>query len=373
MTSPQTGTVALFSTSFLPYSQTFIYDEIRAHERYEIDVFCKARLNADRFPYSRYHKPPRWAEVVYENVAYWPAFSRILGQGAHDLIHAHFGTGAVYALPYVRKHKLPFIITFWGNDVSALMGSQRYQPRRWRYLLYAPRLMQQADLMLGVSGEMCELLIEMSGRPEAVRLYHHGVDLTRFHRIETDEDVPEIVMIGRFTEKKGHRYALRAFERVIQAGRPARLTFIGSGELEAACRAYVQEKGLTPHVTFAGVLTPQETADRLARADVALVPSVVARDHDREGSPTVLREASASEVPVVGTYHAGLPEVVEDGETGFLVPERNVALLADRLITLIDDPALRRRMGEQARAKMEREFDLFEQVRVLEGHYDSVR
>ena len=374
METSSTGRVALFSTRFVPYSQTFIYDEVRAHERYEIDVFCKERLNEDRFPYdeARVYQPPGWAEKIYENVAYWPAFDRQIRDGDYDLIHAHFGTTAVYALPYVWRYDLPFVVTFWGNDVGALVGSQRFKPTRWRYVTLAPKIMAAADLMLGVSEELCAWLREFSGRPEAVQPYRHGVDLSKFHPDPAERDVPEVVMVGRFTEKKGHRYALRAVSQAIDDGCDLHLSLIGSGELEAECRAYVRDHGLEEHVTFHGVLSHEETADRLAGADIALVPSVVARNHDREGSPTVVKEACASGVPVIGTYHAGIPETVDDGETGFLVPERNVPALADRLITLLNDRDRREAFGRAARQKMEREFDLFEQVRTLEKHYDQV-
>ncbi len=368
------GTVALFSTSFLPYSQTFVYDEIRAHRRYDVDVFCKERLNADRFPYDRIYKPAgSLREKLYENMAYWPAFDRILAKGGHALVHAHFGTGAVYALPYVRKHRLPFIVTFHGNDVAALIGPQRFRPARWRYVLRAKKIMQRADLMLAVSTEFCDILSSLSGRPDAVKLYRIGVDLARFHRSETRSSIPEIIMVGRFTEKKGHIYALRAFTHVIRKGRTAHLTLVGDGALEDECRNYVAREDLSERVTFAGSLPPERTAEMLGAADIALAPSVVARNGDREGSPIVVREAGACEVPVIGTRHSGIPESIEDGVTGYLVRERDATALADKLQCLIDDADLRRRMGVAARAKMEREFDLFKQVEILESHYDSVR
>lgn len=375
MDTSSSGSVALFSTRFVPYSQTFVHDEVRAHERYDVDVFCKERLNADRFPYpaERIYQPPGWAEKIFENVAYWPSFDRQIQRGSYDLVHAHFGTAAVYALPYVWRHDLPFVVTFWGNDVGALVGSQRFKPTRWRYVALAPRIMAAADLMLGVSEELCAWLRQFSGRPDAVQSYRHGVDLSKFQPTSVERDVPEVVMVGRFTEKKGHRYALRAVTEALRAGCDLHLSLIGSGELEGDCRTYVRNQGLDEHVTFHGVLSHEETADRLAQADIALVPSVVARNHDREGSPTVVKEAAASGVPVVGTYHAGIPETVDDGETGFLVPERNVPALADRLATLLNDGELRARFGQAARKKMEREFDLFDQVRTLERHYDRVR
>lgn len=372
--SPSAGRVALFADRFLPYSQTFIYDEIRAHERYAVDVFCKERLNADRFPYDRVTHPTTWlGQRLYENVGYWPRFDRIIGQTEYDLLHAHFGTTAVYVLPYVLRYDLPFVVTFWGNDVSVLLGTQRYNPKNWRYLALRQTIMDRADLLLCVSTELAEFVREMSGRPEAVEVWSHGIDLDRFRPVEHENEVPSVLMVGRFTEKKGHVYALRAFANALDAGSVAHLTLIGDGERESRCRALARTLGIEEHVTFAGVLPPAEVAERLARADVALVPSVVARNHDREGSPTVAKEAAACGVPVVGTYHAGLPAIVDDGETGLLVPERDVAALTDALARLLDDAALRRRLGRAARDKMEREFDLHAQVRTLERYYDQIR
>ena len=372
--SPSAGRVALFADRFLPYSQTFIYEEIRAHERYAVDVFCKERRNADRFPYDRVAHPTTWlGQRLYENVGYWPRFDRMIGRGDYDLLHAHFGTTAVYALPYVLRHDLPFVVTFWGNDVSVLLGTQRYNPKNWRYLALRQTIMDRADRMLCVSRELAAFVREMSGRPEAIEVWSHGVDLDRFRPVEHANEVPSVVMVGRFTEKKGHGYALRAFAEALSTGAEAHLTLIGDGEREARCRALARTLGIEKHVTFAGVLPPAEVAERLARADVALVPSVVARDHDREGSPTVAKEAAACGVPVVATWHAGLPAIVDDGETGLLVPERNVAALSAALGRLLADDALRRRLGRAARRKMEREYDLHAQVQALERHYDQIR
>ena len=372
--SPSAGRVALFADRFLPYSQTFIYEEIRAHERYAVDVFCKERRNADRFPYDRVAHPTTWlGQRLYENVGYWPRFDRMIGRGDYDLLHAHFGTTAVYALPYVLRHDLPFVVTFWGNDVSVLLGTQRYNPKNWRYLALRQTIMDRADRMLCVSRELAAFVREMSGRPEAIEVWSHGVDLDRFRPVEHANEVPSVVMVGRFTEKKGHGYALRAFADALSTGAEAHLTLIGDGEREARCRALARTLGIEKHVTFAGVLPPAEVAERLARADVALVPSVVARDHDREGSPTVAKEAAACGVPVVATWHAGLPAIVDDEETGLLVPERNVAALSAALGRLLADDALRRRLGRAARRKMEREYDLHAQVQALERHYDQIR
>jgi len=366
------ATAAVFTNRFLPYSQTFVYDEVCAHERYDVEVFCKERLNQDRFPYDAVRTPSSWlAKRVYENVRYWPPFDRALARGSYALVHAHFGYAAMHAAPVAFRNDLPLIITFWGNDVAVLIGSQRLNIKNWDYAALMPRIMNRAARMLCVSKEMCELVSDLSGRPDAVEWWRPGIDLSRYRPSEQTNDPPEVVMVGRFTEKKGHVYALRAFARVIASGREARLTFVGDGRLEAQCRRLVREYNLQEHVRFAGVLRPPEVAECVRTSDVALVPSVVARNQDREGSPTVAKEASACGVPVIGTYHAGIPEIIEDGTTGLLVPERHVEALAEALTRLLDDPDLRSEMGRAGRAKMEREFRLEDRVAALEDHYDA--
>jgi colanic acid/amylovoran biosynthesis glycosyltransferase len=99
----------------------------------------------------------------------------------------------------------------------------------------------------------------------------------------------------------------------------------------------------------------------------------VTADGNRESGLMVVKEASATGVVPIGTYHGGIPEIIEDGRTGFLVPERDVEALAERLGWLVADAELRRRMGEAARAKMEREYDNTQRVAVLEALYDEAR
>lgn len=373
-TTSKDGTVAVFTNRFLPYSQTFIYDEICAHERYTVDVFCKKRMNDDRFPYDRYITPGSWLRTrVYENVRYWPPYARILAEGRHDVVHAHFGFAAMHAAPVAFRNDLPLVITLWGNDVSTLLSARRYALKNWDYALCMPSILRRAARVLCVSNEMAEHTALLSGRSDNVEWFRPGIDLDRYHPQPHDAEIPQIIMVGRFTEKKGHVYAIRAFAQALSRGVDAHLTFAGDGEREPACRRLVRDLGIDDHVTFAGVLTPDEVAHALATSDVALVPSVVARNHDREGSPTVAKEASACGVPVVGTFHAGIPEIVDHGTTGLLAPERDVDALANHLLTLVRDPDLRRSMGHAARQRMMREFDLNQRVDALERVYDAVR
>ena len=178
-------------------------------------------------------------------------------------------------------------------------------------------------------------------------------------------------MVGRFVEKKGFAYGIRAFAQALAGGCDAELVVVGSGELGPRLVHLVRELGITSHVDFRGALDSDQIADLLSEADVLMAPSVVAADGDRESGVIAIKEASASGAAVLGTYHGGIPEIIDDGQTGFLVPERHPELLGDRLQTLLTDRERARSMGRAGRLKMEREYDLTHQVDELETRYDE--
>ena len=355
---------AVFSTNFLDYSQTFVHHEVSQHTRYQVEVFCRKRLYPERFPFEPVHEGGRW----YGLSRHSRAFHRRIRSGGFDLIHGHFGTGSLYALPYVGE--LPLVVTFHGYDVPLLTQARRFLPQNWLYALLAPGLWRKLTLGLCASEELLELLVQAGIGRERLRLYRLGIELSAFARGPRAE-LPRVVMIGRFVEKKGFEYGLRAFAAARARGSRAELVLVGAGEREAGYRALVEQLGIAQDVRFAGVLAPAAVAELLGTSDVLMAPSVVAADGDRESGVIVVKEASASHVAVLGSQHGGIPEIIEPGVTGFLVPERDVEALATHLSWLLDDRALAARMGAAGRVKMEREYDLQARVRALEEHYDE--
>jgi colanic acid/amylovoran biosynthesis glycosyltransferase len=357
---------ALFSTNFLEYSQTFVYEEITHHRRYAVEMFCRKRVLADRFPFFPVHEGGLWYGATRESLR----FHRIFRARKFDLVHAHFGTGACYALPYARRHRLPLVVTFHGYDVPLIRSAERLLPKHWPYAVLAPAMLTGLTLGLCASHELLELLVECGVPRPRLRLYHLGVDLNAFRR-GARGPVPRVVMVGRFVEKKGFSYGIRAFAEALARGALGELVLVGDGEREPMLRALVDELGIGHAVRFAGVLPSREVADLLAESDILMAPSVVAIDGNRESGVIVLKEASASGLAVIGTYHGGIPEIIEDGKTGYLVPERDVTALAGRLELVLRDRLLCVQLGEAGRAKMEREYDLAQQVSELEERYDE--
>ncbi|MDB4989651.1 MAG: hypothetical protein JWN04_4829, partial [Myxococcaceae bacterium] len=357
--------VALFSTNFLEYSQTFVHEEITRHERYSVDVFCRKRHLPERFPFPRVHVGGKLYGATRESLNFHRAFRR----ERFDLVHGHFGTGACYAVPYAERYRLPLVVTFHGYDVPLLSSSERYLPRNWPYALFSPSMLERMTLGLCASRELLELLLDVGVPREKLRLYQLGVDLGAFSR-GARRAVPRVVMVGRFIEKKGFEYGVRAFAEALQRGARAELVLVGKGEREDKLRALVAALKIEHAVHFAGVLASHDVAKLLSESDVLMAPSVVAIDGNRESGVIALKEASAAGLAVLGTYHGGIPEIIDDGVTGYLVAERDVDTLSERLHRVLTDRALCERLGLAGRAKMEREYNADVQVKsVLESFY----
>lgn len=358
--------VAVFSTNFLEYSQTFVHEEITHHERYEVDVFCRTRHLPERFPFERVHVGGAIYGVTRESLQFHRAFRT----RRFDLVHGHFGTGACYAVPYAKRYRLPLVVTFHGYDVPLLGSRELYLPNNWVYGLFSGAMLETMTLGLCASRELMEMLLDFGVPAERLRLYHLGIDLQLFSR-GPRRPKQRVLMLGRFVEKKGFEFGVRAFAEALARGADAELVLIGGGEREGRLRALVEQLGIGHAVTFAGVQPSTEVARLLSEGDVLMAPSIVAINGNRESGVIALKEGSAASLAVLGTYHGGIPEIIEDGVTGFLVPERDVATLADRLVTVLSDRALSERMGRAGRAKMEREYDLTQQVSELEEYYDQ--
>jgi colanic acid/amylovoran biosynthesis glycosyltransferase len=362
--------VALFCTHFLRYSQGFVFEELQAHRRYRAEVFAWRRHFADRFPF----EPVHVANLAYIATRYSPAFVRRFEAQRFELVHAHFGPGGAYAQPYAERFDLPLLVTFHGYDVPLLSSAQRLLPVNWPYALRARSLLSRMTLGLCASSELEQMLLALGVPASKLRVHRLGIDLGAFVPVAKPETPVEVIMVGRFVEKKGFEYGIRAFAHALaQTRQPAKLTLVGSGEREAALRAEVQRLGLAPHVELAGVLRKDEVAERLRRAHILLAPSVVARGGNRESGLIVVKEASACATVPIGTRHGGIPEIIDDAQTGFLVPERDAQAMGERLALLLRERALRERLGAAARLKMEREYDNARRVEALEALYDEAR
>lgn len=305
----------------------------------------------------------------------WGALAERVRACGPVLVHAHFATDGLAALPLARALGVPLITSLRGYDVTrsreALLRSGRLS---WmRYALRRRRLMERGSLFLAVSDALCRRAVAQ-GFPEARTLTHYnGVDLSHFRPGERPPEPGLVLFVGRLVEKKGVALLLKAFAHVIAARPEARLRIVGDGPLAPALRSRAAALGIAAAVEFAGALPADEVAAQLRRAWLLAAPSLTASDGDAEGLPNTVVEAAASGLPVIASDHSGIPEAVEDGRTGLLVPEGDVEGLAHTITGLLGAPDRRSDMARAARALAEERFDLVRQTELLEAIYDRVR
>jgi glycosyltransferase involved in cell wall biosynthesis len=240
----------------------------------------------------------------------------------------------------------------------------------WRYqrLFQAP-----GSTALCVAEHLTRRVLEAGVPPDRAATFHLGIDLAEY---EPPERAPHgstlrVALVGRLMPVKGHATALRAFAGVARARPGSILELFGEGELEPSLRRLAGELGVADSVHFRGVVPVDVLRQELSRADVALQPSQIDPQGRIEGIPNATLEAMALALPVVATRHGGIPEAVRDGETGFLVPERDPAALEGRLMELAAAPERRLEMGRAARKRIEEEFALGAQGRHLSKHLEN--
>lgn len=361
---------ALAVGSWLPGSETFIYDQIVQAERYAPLVLARDLVPSRKaFPFDRVTALSPLELAAYYSFFRAPRFERTLRESGTQLIHAHFGTNGALIAPTARRLDLSLVTTLHGIDVGVLLG--KIPMKYWFYARGYRGMFEQSTLLLPASQELADRLVELGADPQKIKVHRLGVDLSRFQPLERPSRPPRFLMIGRLVEKKGFEYGIRAFAKIADRAPESRLTLIGDGPLTEKLQSLAVELKIDHRVDFKGALSRAEVSRFLAESDLLLAPSVVASNNDRDSGLIVLKEAGATAMASIGTYCGGLPEIVEDGVTGFLVKQHDVDALAEAMETLALDESLRTKMGCAARAKIERDYDMQRQNRKLETLFDS--
>jgi colanic acid/amylovoran biosynthesis glycosyltransferase len=336
----------------------------------------------------RYGAPPPGAEslALADLVKGWPLpfvarqmltmdpapYLRLLKGRAPALIHAHFGVEGVYALPVAKRLGIPLVTTFHGFDATLSTAALLASPAYAHYALGRSRLARHGNLFLCASGFIRERLLGMGFPPEHTRVHYIGVDCGAVTMRDPADEVLEILHVARLVEVKGTEYLIRAFALAAPQHPNARLVIIGDGPLRAKLEGLARNCGVAERVEFLGAMPHAQVLARMRRAAMLVLPSVRTASGRVEGLGMVTLEAAATGVPVIGSALGGIPEVVADGQTGFLVPERDPEALGGRIGALLADETLRRQFGAAARQRAEQNFDITRQTAALESLYDSL-
>lgn len=271
-------------------------------------------------------------------------------------LHAHF-VHSPAAVAYLCRQAggPPFSLTAHAKDLYTT------PPRKLRARARAARFVITCTESNG--RHLRELLGSDPGIP--IHVIHHGTDLERFHPDRRQPERGLIVSVGRLVPKKGFPYLLRALDLLVRAGCDVRCELYGGGERRGELEAMADALGLGDRLTFHGARPLDEIAAAYARATLFVLAPVVLADGDRDGIPNVLVEAMASGAPVVSTRISGIPELIEDGIDGMLVEPEDPEALATAMRRLLDDGELAARLAASGRRKVERDFDLVANSRLV--------
>ncbi len=236
---------------------------------------------------------------------------------------------------------------------------------------------EEAAFVVPISDYNREMIVtECNGQfSDKVIVIHCGVDTSIFQprTASTPHELGKgpfsILCIGTLHEVKGQTYLIQACRLLKEQGIDFMCHLIGDGPDEAMLKKQVTEWGLTDQVCFHGRLTREEIVKLLHMADVVATPSVPTSDGRREGIPVVLMEAMGSSVPVVASRLSGIPELVEEEVCGLLADPRDVTALANGLVRLYKEPALRQQFGQAGRARVVNSFDLYHNAETLAEYF----
>jgi colanic acid/amylovoran/stewartan biosynthesis glycosyltransferase WcaL/AmsK/CpsK len=276
--------------------------------------------------------------------------SAFLPRRTYDICYCAFAQDARRSLRIRRLGVLG------GKLVVALRGSDitRYLTHRGEGV-YA-KLFRKGDLFLPVCEAFARQLVRLGCPPSRIVVHHTGINLKRFpfRPPQRDGSGPlRLLTVARLVEKKGIEYALRAVRQLDQEGMDLSYEVVGDGPLKQKLELQVEKLGLAERVRLVGAQSHAQVQQALDRANILLAPCVTARDGDQEGIPNVLREAMAVGLPVIATHHSGIPELVEDGVSGYLVPERDPAAIVRAVRHLADHPEQWLPLARAARARVE--------------------
>jgi colanic acid/amylovoran biosynthesis glycosyltransferase len=274
-----------------------------------------------------------------------------------DHVHAHFaGMAARTAFWIAKFFPITFSFTAHANDIFA--------PRT--FVIGLDKLVELARVIITETDYSEKFLRErFPNRADRIHRVYNGLNLAEFERGNFSCDPPLIVAIGRLITKKGFANLIRACALLLEHGRPFRCEIFGEGPLEDQLRAQIEGSGLKELVQLRGAKPQHELRERLAAANVFVLPSVPEAEGGMDNLPTVIMEAMATGLAVVSTRIGGIPEMVIDNETGFLVRSDDSVALADAIEKVINDRSLGQKLGQAGYGRAQTLFSIEKNVRDL--------
>lgn len=345
-------TLAIFSPNQNAYSETFI----QAHKQLSFNIKfyhggnlpTKLEKGKDLFQFSFPQKIRIRTKNHFSLSEH--ALMNSLKREKVDCVLAEYGPTAVHTLKVVKHLNLPLVVHFFGYDASVKTVIHQYKEQYKKVFEYATNVVV-------VSKQMKEDLIRMGCPLSKLVLIYCAPD-NIFFSASPQFKKQQFLSIGRFVDKKAPYLTIAAFSKVVHQFPDTRLLMIGDGLLLNTCKNLAKLWGIERNVDFPGTKSPSEILCLFEESTAFVQHSITALDGDSEGTPVAVLDAQAAALPVLSTFHAGIPDIIIDGETGFLVKEQDVDGMARYMIKLMEEKGLAKKMGEAGRKRTSELFSM---------------
>ena len=356
-----------------------IYRQITALERVRPVVITRKREQTERYPFGDVTIVPKPATHFLRRIWFrqlrnvpWKIsrgetarLMRVLEQANAELLHIYFGHIAVHLLPVIEEWRKPSVVSFHGADVMVDLEKPAYRAA-------TTRMLARVRLVLVRSESLRTALVELGCPAGKIRIQRTGIPLQQvpFQARDWPADGRwRLLQACRLVEKKGLRTSLRTFAQFAASFRQAHFTIAGEGPLLDELREMARELDVADQVTFSGFVSQSQLRELFYASHLFVHPSETGSDGNQEGVPNSMLEAMASGLPVFATTHGGIPEAIEDGTSGVLVPERDAAALAQQLIALTAQPDVLAQLADRGAQAVAAKFEQRAQVAKLEEYY----
>jgi len=367
------------------FSETFIVNEILAHEAAgaDLEIFSIRPCNDTHFqntisqvraPLTRLsHASVKWSALWPRLQQLGPEFPKLWDVLREEQdADAVTVSQAIELAQHVRERKITHLhahfatlpaavarLAAWIADISYSLTA--HAKDIYHDSVDAPVLaarLNDASAIVTVSQfNIAYLTKQFPSIADRLHCVYNGLGLQGLAYQEPRTRKRQIIAVGRLVEKKGIGVLVEACAELRDRDVEFCCQIVGSGDEQAPLEQLIESRQLAGHVTLTGPLPQSEVIHRLHESAVFAAPCVVGEDGNRDGLPTVLLEAMAVGTPCVSTDVTGIPEVVQHGQTGLIVPQHDADALADALVAMLDDSGLRVRCAEAARALIEDKFD----------------
>jgi colanic acid/amylovoran biosynthesis glycosyltransferase len=378
--SPDLRPVAAFyCATFLKPEMLHIYRQITGLRRVRPVVIAQKRENADRFPFDKIDivaKPAThflrrfWFKQVRDKP--WQiserevsAFGGVLDRENAQLLHIFFGHIAVHLLPLIRAWPKPSIVSFHGADVLVDMEKPAYRNATKQMLEIVTRVFVR-------SVSLQRAVVELGCDQNKIDIVRTGIPLDEFPFREREFPTGgqwRFLQASRLVQKKGIATTLHAFTVFLTHYPRATLTIAGEGPMSDELQELTRKLKIDDRVSLPGFLSSEKLREIYYASHIFLHPSETGSDGNQEGIPNSMLEAMATGLPVFATDHGGIPEAIENGVSGILVPERDHEALSEALLKSVKDPDLLARLARNGANAVEQKFEQKNQSRRLEEIY----